>query len=91
MEANIALRSSKIGFYAKINGYVSRNRGVDGDLVAVRVLTKEEQSENEAKEKRWMMDNPKAASSKMWDQFVRIIPFWTWTVPMQRLRRAKIA
>ena len=69
MQANIALRSSKIGFYAKINGYVSRNRGVDGDLVAVRVLTKEEQSENEAKEKRWMMDNPRAAASKMWDQF----------------------
>ena len=72
MEANIALRSSKIGFYAKINGYL-KNRGVDGDLLR-RVITKEEQSENEAKEKRWMMDNPRAAASKCGISLVRIIP-----------------
>ena len=69
LEANIALRSSKLGFYAKINGFISRNRAVDGDLVAVRILTKEEQEQNNMKEKRWMMDNPKATQFKMWDQY----------------------
>ena len=39
-----------------------------------------------------MMDNPKAASSKMWDQFGENNTVLTWRVPMQRLkRRVKIA
>eukprot|EP00505_MAST-04D_sp_SCG-Rhode-Island_P002029 Stramenopile-MAST_4_protein_2029 len=51
-EATLSIRTSKTEFYAVVHGMSARNRAIDGDVVAVRILQTHEVADYARKDKR---------------------------------------
>lgn len=70
LEATLALRTSKSEIYAVVHGMSARNRAIDGDLVAVRILKPDEVGEYAEKDKLLRSDESvqEGAMVGMWSE-----------------------